>query len=180
MEIHSGRIIEFINTKYPNVVIGIVVGGDGSIQVNHWADSATDDQKSQVQALIGNLDIALIEATWVYNQNYAAFDARTLELEAEGFTYLGGIFHADDKGIRNIQSMMMASGYLAYPMSLYDKSSTWTFNSASDVIAMGSAVMAFVTSVETAAKPLRDAIAQQSGESSIDWFNRMQNWKESR
>jgi hypothetical protein len=88
--------------------------------------------------------------------------------------------HKDSKGMFNMQSMMIAASALTYPYTIYDMTSTWTFNSASDVVAMGAQVLGFVAGVENAAKPLRDALAQQSGEASSAWLLRMQNWKETR
>jgi len=177
-QIDARDIKAYIESQLPGIVENIRKGGP--IEVTDWQPSATDEQKAQVNALIASLDTDLILAQCIYQKNYAALNIKTAAIEAVGFTYNGGTFHCDAKGISNIQSMMIASMAIMYPYTIYDESSTWTFSSASDIVAMGAAVLGFVSSIENAAKPLRDALAQQANESSLDWLARMQNWKEIR
>ena len=178
--LNAGVIHNAIEAAYPGVIAGVSMPDATHAYVNQWQPSATDAQKAQVNAYLAGLDFTLLQAQQVYNANYAAFNARTAAIEAAGFTYQGGIFHTDATGISNIQSLMIASASLPYPYSMYDMASTWTFNSASDVATMGTAVFGFIGQSRGAAKPLRDALAQQAGETSAAWLARMQNWKETR
>ena len=178
--LNAGTVHDAINTLYPGVVTSVSMPNQTSAYISSWSATATDAQKAQVNAYLASLDFTLLNAQQVYNANYAAFNAKTAAIEAAGFTYQGGTFHADTKGISNMQSMMIAASALTYPYTIYDMNSTWTFNSASDVVATGAQVLGFVAGIENAAKPLRDALAQQSGETSAAWLARMQAWKETR
>ena len=181
-QLDAGDIKAYIETALPGVIsevsVGVTVDKDTWVVI--YKPTATDGQKVQVASIIVALDLTLLKAQALYTQLYNAFDINTAAIEAAGFTYLGGVFHADEKGIRNIQSLMLGASYLQYPYSFYDKDSSWTFNSASDVVAMGSAVMGFAAGIENAAKSLRDALKQQSGETSEAWLARLQAWKDPR
>ena len=178
--LNAGTIHDAVEKAYPGVIAGVSMPDQTHAYVNQWQPTATDAQKAQVNAYIAGLDFTLLQAQQVYNQNYAAFNAKTSAIEAVGFPYQGGTFHADQTGITNIQSLMIASASLPYPYSMYDMNSTWTFNSAADVAAMGTQVFGFIGQVRGAAKPLRDALAQQPGETAAAWLQRMSDWKETR
>ena len=77
--------------------------------------------------------------------------------------------------------VLVASSPVAkFPLYVYDTQSTWTFNNATDVATMAGAVFQFVGQTRMAAKPLRDALAQQPDETAAAWLLRMQSWQETR
>lgn len=175
--INPGYIHDYIDSKIPNVIEGI--GMTNPIRVDYKA-SATEEQRQAVAALMASLDLIQLEAENVYRQTYDKFDVKTKEIEAAGFVYNGGTFHADPTMIANMQSMMIASGYISYPTGMYDQDFTWYFQNAGEIAAMGAAVMAFVAGVRNTAKPLRDSLKQQDGESSSAWLARLQTWTDPR
>ncbi len=178
--INAGMIYADLNARYPGVVVSVTMPDADHAFINSWTSTSTEEQRAAATTYLANLDFTLLKAQQAYNRNYAAFNARTSAIEAAGFDYQGKRFHADAVGIANIQSLMIASGALAYPYTIYDGDATWELASAADVQTLGAAVFAFVGGVRASAKPLRDALKQQAGESSAEWLTRMQTWTESR
>ena len=147
-----------------------------------YQSTATTDQIAAVNSYLAGIDPVLLQAQYQYWLNYAAFNKKTAAIEAAGFTYQGMVFHCDQTGLSNIQSMVLVSTspVTAYPTYVYDSQNTWTFNNATDIATMAGAVFQFVGQTRMTAKPLRDALAQQPGETSATWLARMQSWTDSR
>lgn len=119
--------------------------------------------------------------TDLYDDLYVKVTNKTAQLvNGNGFVYENVNFYTDAIAQQNFTALLIMKDNLSYPYLIWDGNNSVDISDANEMVQFCGMMFAYIASIRTNGKTIRDTLVKQDGESDDDYRIRLENFVDPR